>query len=254
MIALAAAVFLASLLGSTHCAGMCGAFLAFAVAGDDRPSQPRARLHAAYNGGRLFTYMTLGAAAGALGSAVDLGGSAVGIQRAAASLAGAIMLGFGLVAVLRLTGVRIPRAPLPRFLRDTAAAGHRAVLDWSPLARAGAIGLLTTLLPCGWLYAFVITAAGTADPLTGAATMAVFWAGTLPVMVGLGVGVQALAGPLRARLPMLTSLLLVGVGAAMLLGRLHAPAMAAAPRGPVGTEHLIEHVETLNSSEMPCCK
>jgi sulfite exporter TauE/SafE len=249
MTALIAAVFIASLLGSMHCAGMCGAFLAFAVGGESR-----AALHAAYNGGRLITYTLLGAIAGALGAAVDLGGSAAGIQRAAAILAGALMVGFGLIAILRIAGARIPRLPLPAFLRTAVTHGHRRAMNWSPLARAWAIGLLTTLLPCGWLYAFAITAAGTAHPIKGAITMAAFWAGTLPVMVSLGVGVQALTGPLRRRLPLITSLLLVAVGLSTVFGRLTLPAMAAQPAAPSSIDQLTDHVQSLDSTEMPCCK
>ncbi len=253
MTALITAVFVASLLGSMHCAGMCGAFLAFAVAGDAATGPTRGLLHAAYNGGRLVTYVLLGAAAGALGSAVDLGGSALGLQRAAAALAGTLMVGFGVVAILRLTGVQIRRIPLPRSVQELVTRGHRLAFSWPPMARAGLIGLLTTLLPCGWLYAFAITAAGTADPLKGAVTMAVFWAGTLPVMLSLGAGLQALTGPLRRRLPVLTSLLVVGVGLATIFGRLSIPVAAAAPVGPDSMSHLVNRVKALDSSEMPCC-
>lgn len=229
MTALLIGVLIASLLGSTHCAGMCGAFVLFAVATpDDAPGLWRSRLalNSAYNLGRLVTYTLLGATAGLLGAALDLGGSMVGIQRAAAVLAGAMMIGFGLVALLRARGVRVRRVPLPAFLTRSVAAGHRAVADASPLARAWTVGLLTTLLPCGWLYAFAVTAAGTGSPLLGAAVMALFWAGTLPILTGIGLGAQALAGPLRAKLPVLTSVLLVVVGVYTVLGRLTLPAMA----------------------------
>jgi len=257
--ALIAAVFLASLLGSMHCAGMCGAFLAFAVAGDpaDAPAPSKATLHAAYNGGRLITYTLLGAAAGLLGAALDLGGSLAGLQNTAAILAGSLMVGFGLVAILRSRGVRIPHMPLPMALRSAVARGHRAALGRPPVARAAAIGLLTTLLPCGWLYAFVITAAGTANPLLGALTMAAFWAGTLPIMLSLGVGLQSLTGSLRKRLPLLTSLLLVGVGLFTIAGRLAIPAFAAPQSSPQDapstTAELTAHVHTLDASESPCC-
>ncbi|VAX40404.1 hypothetical protein MNBD_PLANCTO03-914, partial [hydrothermal vent metagenome] len=64
MSALIVSVFLASLLGSMHCAGMCGAFVAFAVGLDDpEAARKRVRLHMAYNAGRLTTYVTLGAIA-----------------------------------------------------------------------------------------------------------------------------------------------------------------------------------------------
>lgn len=250
MTALIAAVFTASLLGSMHCAGMCGAFLTFAVTTPGRAdARARARLNAAYNLGRLFTYVLLGAASGAVGAAVDLGGSALGLQRAAAALAGSMMIVVGMVAVARATGLRLPHAPLPAGLRTLVSRGHRAAMDLPPAARAATIGLLTTLLPCGWLYAFAITAAGTASPLQGALTMAFFWLGTLPVMIGLGVSVQSLTGALRRRLPLVTSLLIVIVGLFTVAGRLAIPAFTPASTADAS----IDRVSTLNNELPPCC-
>jgi uncharacterized protein len=68
VIALVAAIFLASLLGSLHCAGMCGAFVAIACGrlGNDRSDwRDAVALQTAYHGGRLLTYVTLGMFAGA---------------------------------------------------------------------------------------------------------------------------------------------------------------------------------------------
>ncbi len=257
MLALLSAVFLASLLGSTHCAGMCGAFVAFAVGAPgaaNAPTSPsRVALNAAYNLGRLATYVTLGAIAGALGAALDLGGSLIGVQRVAAAAAGAIMVGFGVVALLRHLGVRVPRMPLPNVLLRLARMGHVKALSLSPLARAASVGLLTTLLPCGWLYAFVVVSAGTASPWFGAAAMAAFWIGTLPMMAAVGLGVQSLAGPLRKRLPLATSLLLVAVGMWTLLGRMVTPAMAAGSlRAPVSIEQSISAAENAEGA-CPLC-
>lgn len=235
MIATLSAVFVASLLGSPHCAGMCGAFCTVAVAPprpvtvgltvERRPATGRGRmgLLAAYNGGRLVTYAGLGAVAGAVGAAVDLGASLVGIQRAAMVLAGAVILTVGLVSLLRSLNVPIPRAPLPGFARRVLVAAHRAADRLPPPMRALSIGLLTTLLPCGWLWAFVITAAGSASPLMGAMVMGAFWLGTAPIMLALGAGVQTVALRLGAKLPVLTSILLMGVGTYAVAGRLAAP-------------------------------
>lgn len=254
MTPLIAAVFVASLLGSLHCAGMCGAFLALAVAptdGEGGGGPSRSALNAAYNGGRLVTYIVLGAVAGLVGRAVDLGGSMAGVSRAAAVAAGALMVAFGLIAVMRASGVRLPRAPVPAVLTRLVSRGHHAAFGWPPLGRALAIGLLTTLLPCGWLYAFAITAAGTADPFLGALTMAAFWAGTLPVMIGLGVGVQALTGVARRHLPLATSILLVGVGLFTVFGRLASPAMA---RGDsAGADPSLSRVRSLPDQTPACC-
>lgn len=232
---LIAAVLAASLLGSLHCAGMCGAFMLFAVGAGDATAPARRRtLHVAYHAGRLVTYALLGAVAGAVGAALDFGGSFVGLQRVAAAAAGALMIGFGVVTLLRLAGIRSRIEPFPRAFRRVVEHAQRRALALPPFARALAIGLLTTLLPCGWLYAFAFTAAGTGHPALGALTMGVFWVGTLPVLIAVGVGAQALAGPLRRRLPVLTSLVLVVVGLFMLVTRLGAPVITRESLGMPG--------------------
>jgi sulfite exporter TauE/SafE len=197
---------------------MCGAFVLFAV-GDPAADGRRLPLHAAYHGGRLITYTALGAIAGLLGAAFDFGGSLVGVQRAAAILAGAMMVGFGTIAILRIQGVRVPKPPIPRAWERVLTAGHRFAAGRPPIVRALATGLLTTLLPCGWLYAFVITAAGTASPALGALTMVAFWVGTVPVLVALGTGLRAIMGALGRRLPTLTAAAVVVVGLATIIMR-----------------------------------
>lgn len=257
MIALFGAVFMASLLGSLHCAGMCGAFVAFAVAGSDDPKRPAPRwaLATAYNLGRLATYTLLGAVAGWIGSAVDLGGSAVGVRNAAAVLAGSMMVIFGLITALRLSGFKIARAPLPPGLATIVAGGHRLAAQLTPVRRALAIGLLTTLLPCGWLYAFAITAAGTANPLIGAAMMAVFWLGTLPMMAALGAGIQSLAGPLRQKVPVATAVILVVVGLYTIVGRFRVPPLASSHPTTLVSTHEDGPIGRVpgDQDKLPCC-
>jgi len=256
MIALISAVFIASLLGSMHCAGMCGAFVAFAVTGGPEIQPSRTALNAAYNAGRLVTYTLLGIVAGALGAAMNLGGSMVGVQRTAAVVAGSLMVCFGVSAIARRIGVKVPRMPLPRFLQTTVAAGHRIAFDLPPFTRALVVGLLTTLLPCGWLYAFAITAAGTGSPALGAATMVAFWLGTLPMMIAVGVGIQSLTGGLRRHLPVVTSLLIVVVGVWTIIGRVRLPSFEVRPdSASAGSDitQAVMRVESLDSEEMPCC-
>lgn len=220
-------VLTASLVGSLHCAGMCGGLMLFALGADgDHDRRAKITLQSAYHGGRLATYTLLGIIAGTLGSALDFGGSFVGVQRAAALLAGVFMIAFGIVAILRLRGVRIAPARAPRTLQRLVERGQRVAFSLSPVRRALTIGLLTTLLPCGWLYAFAFTAAGTGSPLWGGLTMAVFWVGTLPVMASLGAGIQMLAGPLHDKIPAISALAVVVVGVFTAAGRLSAPEMS----------------------------
>lgn len=222
-------VLLASLTGSLHCAGMCGAFVLFSVGAD----QPRGLTHAArqsaYHGGRLVTYALLGALAGLLGSAVDVGGAAFGLRRGAMVLAGAAMVAFGAISLLRWAGLRIPAVPLPAGVTRLYRGTYRKAQSLPGLLRPLVIGLLSTLLPCGWLYAFVVTASGTGSAALGALVMAAFWLGTVPVLAGIGLGVQKLAGPLRRTLPAAAALAIIVVGMAALLGRLQVPDPATAP-------------------------
>jgi sulfite exporter TauE/SafE len=217
MLPLIGAIFVASLLGSLHCAGMCGAFVAVAVGGEGKGAPSWAQ--AAYHGGRLVSYMALGAAAGAAGGLVNVAGGLAGVRPVAAALAGAAMVAFGVTTWLRTRGVHVSRVPLPEFVRAAARAGYRVAMRRRPVPRAFVIGLLTTLLPCGWLYAFAVTAAGTGSAVLGAVTMGVFWSGTLPVLVAIGAGVQRVSGPLARRLPGLTCAGLVAVGLYTLAGR-----------------------------------
>ncbi|HZW06770.1 MAG TPA: sulfite exporter TauE/SafE family protein [Phycisphaerales bacterium] len=222
MIALFLAVLTASLLGSLHCAGMCGAFVVLAVsrtdAGDGQVTRPW-KLQAAYHAGRLTTYLVLGLVAGAIGASLNIGGSLVSVQRAATMLAAATLVVFGVLTLLRVIGVRKGSLAAPAWMALMAQKGHRAAWALDPLPRAAAIGLLTTLLPCGWLYAFVVTAAGTGHALTGTAVMAAFWLGTLPVMAAVGIGARRIAGPLGAYAPVLMASLLIAVGLVTLAHR-----------------------------------
>ncbi len=256
MTGLIVAVLVASLLGSLHCAGMCGAFVAFAVTGSGAQRGRRVALSAAYHGGRLTTYALLGVAAGSVGALLDLGGALAGISRAAMMLAGLVMILFGVSAALTAMGKRTMRMPVPKVMQKLLAAGHRAAMTMSPVRRALAIGLLTTLLPCGWLYAFAAVAAGTASPVLGALTMAVFWVGTLPVLVSLGAGVQSLAGVFGGKLPHLTAVMLIGVGLWTLIGRGGLDAAALAAQQPVyeDTAAARAGVNTVGGQTPACCE
>lgn len=217
MLTIAGAVFVASLLGSAHCAGMCGAFVCFYAGADARAS---AWGHLAYNAGRLVSYLLLGVIAGTIGAGVEQVGTGIGVTRAAGALAGILMIAWGVVTLLALRGVAVPTpAPLAGAQRWMAAR-MRDVRNFPPVGRALTVGLLTTLLPCGWLYAFVVTAAGTGSVRSAVVVMTFFWAGTLPMMLTLGVGVRRLARPLRDRLPMISALALVAIGIISLTGRL----------------------------------
>lgn len=211
----ALAILLASLLGSLHCAGMCGPFVA--IAAGDGPSLFRRQL--AYHLGRLTTYVLMGLAAGALGQLADVAAALAGVQPVAVALAGATLVVFGLAALARHAGLRLAPVQPPKAWTALITSATRAAIDRPPIARAAILGLVTTLLPCGWLYLFAVTAAGSGSPLRGAAVMAIFWLGTLPVLVALGASLHQITPRLGRAAPVVTACLLVAVGAYTLFNR-----------------------------------
>lgn len=225
MTALVFTVFAASLVGSLHCAGMCGGFVAFGAGSG--ASQ------LAYHFGRLVTYVILGALAGSVGAAIDLAGAWAGLPRVAAIIAGASMFFWGGLTLAKSFGftLRTPAAPSP--LRKLLFRVHGVVAKKPPVTRGLLLGLVTTLLPCGWLYAFAVTAAGTGQPVGGAAVMAFFWLGTVPVLAALGAGVKRLAGSLRVYLPRVAAVAVMVVGLLAIAGRIDLVPAHAAGEGQV---------------------
>jgi len=232
--AVAGGVFLASLLGSLHCVGMCGPLVALCTAmpgGEPRRGRGTA-LHAAHALGRLTGYAAIGALAGAAGSAIDLAGTQAGIARAAAIGAGFVVVLAGVHGLLAAAGVRtLPLGGAAGRVTRWIAPAIAALRAQPPVPRAALVGLLSAGLPCGWLWAFVVVAAGTANAAAGAWTMIAFWAGTVPALWGAGVAARWLSAPLRRRVPAACAVLLVVLGLVTVLGRAGAPTGAGTPGG-----------------------
>ncbi len=96
----------------------------------------------------------------------------------------------------------------------------RPIVFKLPLPLRGlSVGLLTALLPCGWLYLFALLAAGTGSIATGALVMVSFWIGSVPLLVGLVAGTRMLGGRVGRMVPLATSILLVAAGAYTASGR-----------------------------------
>ena len=225
--ATAAGIFLASLMGSVHCAGMCGGFLCV-YAGTGPTAQPTAlSAHVAYHGGRLVSYLTLGAVAGWIGGAFSTAALFVGLQRGATLLAGALMVLWALSTLLAYRGVVLAPRHAPLAWQRMLGGLLHAVRGHSAPVRGGLMGLLTTLLPCGWLYVFVAAAGGSGSVANAMGLMTIFWLGTVPALVAVGVGVQSLAGPMRRHLPVVSAVVVLGLGLLSMAGHLAAPGMVA---------------------------
>ncbi|WP_224364483.1 sulfite exporter TauE/SafE family protein [Hyalangium versicolor] len=165
--------FTVGLTGSVHCLMMCGPLACAALPSVPGPQRRKAVL--AYQGGRITAYAALGGALGALGSGVartlDVSvHPALPWLMAAALVASALELGKRL-------------RPLPG-LSHLVGALSRVSAKFSFTGRAGAMGALTPLLPCGLLYGVFAAALASGSFTGGALLLGAFALGGLPALLG----------------------------------------------------------------------
>jgi uncharacterized protein len=273
------AVLSASLVGSLHCVGMCGPLAIWASgAGERQRTAQMAWAVSLYHVGRLLTYALAGLLAGGVGQLADWGGQTLGIQLFAARVVGVLMIiigGFKLGDFLlqrRLAARSIPsasRASLGSWITQSLVKLRPYVFRLPVPARGLVTGLLTALLPCGWLYLFALLAAGTGSPLTGMLVMMAFWLGTVPALVALVSGLQFMRGRVRQWIPAGAALLLIAAGLTTASGRgfanlrslneLHVPVLSPpnlveARQSVMETpEVLARRVGDLVKTPLPCC-
>ncbi len=185
---MALTAFSAGLLGGAHCAAMCGGIVSLTCTQSGEVGAPRAAYPLAYNSGRIASYMVAGALAGALGQA----GMALHGGMLARHLL-MFMMGMTLIVVaLNVAGVR----PVTRGIE------HAGTLLWrqvQPVSRyflpvkspwqALGLGALWGWLPCGMVYAVLLTALASGSAGEGALILAAFGLGTLPNLLVIGAAV-----------------------------------------------------------------
>ena len=160
-------IFFTGVLTSLHCIGMCSGFV---VSYASNTSKNDMAPHLCYNGGRIFSYVALGALVGLIGSVLSFNNQ---IRSYLAIFAGLFMIIFGL-------SMFFPQ--LRRFVALPGLNLHNQADKKSPVL----IGLLNGLMPCGPLQAMLIYAAGTGSVIEGALVMLAFGLGTVPLMLILG--------------------------------------------------------------------
>lgn len=187
------AAFLLGLIGSLHCAGMCGP-LALALPVTSGSALSFAAGRAAYNLGRVLTYCGLGVIFGLMGKTLLL----AGIQRWVSISLGVLLLA-GLFGSRKLALSR-PVSVWVAWLKTRMSARLRQRSFSSLLL----LGILNGLLPCGLVYVAGAGAVLSDSVLSGAAYMAAFGAGTLPMMLAISGSGKLI--PLSLRLKLLKAL------------------------------------------------
>ncbi|MCU0711129.1 MAG: sulfite exporter TauE/SafE family protein [Pirellula sp.] len=286
------ATAIASALGSLHCVGMCGPFaiMASGLKNPDGQADLKVKINAiqqmaAYHIGRLTTYLMMGLAVGFLASSLGRWDwfQSIGVW------AGIVLIGMGVWRLL------IALSPDGFLISGSTAKHGKWVQAWSmQLARfrhllprqtrwqnAFGWGLTTTLLPCGWLYVFVVTAAASTSTAMAMATMIAFWIGTLPLLsisvwgwrfMGdrwrgatgvvsslcvLTMGVYLMVARSTVELPIPASLLNQASATEQTESEMHATSSVEFAGSEIGSETGIERLNrlrTLLNAGLPCCQ
>ncbi|MBF0162960.1 MAG: sulfite exporter TauE/SafE family protein [Magnetococcales bacterium] len=204
--------FLAGLLGSGHCLGMCGSLVsAFFI----RFVPPQARTGAvlAYHGGRIGIYTLVGLLAGALGMALTSTGMIGKMQGVLQIVVGVVVIALGL-DLLGLSWFRVHYDfwPMNRLHRFFARAGEHG-----PVKGAWIGGMINGLMPCSLTLAVAVKATATESALAGAALMLAFGFGTLPALLFVSTLFGRLGATVRGHLLKAAALVVIVLGAGTLM-------------------------------------
>jgi sulfite exporter TauE/SafE len=220
-------MFVLGLATSLHCIGMCGPMVVtYAVKGEeDGPWHKKLVPNLAYQAAKITSYVIVGLALGAIGSAFNLNGIRPWIMFAAGAFM--IILGLGMTGKVPWAARLTPRPP--KFLITSLSNLRRkaksdADQGESTLATPVAFGLLTGLMPCAPLQGAEIAAAATGSVLLGGTAMLAFGLGTMPLMLAFGTASSFIPRDWKHRLSIMLAVVVMVFGlvfinrAAMLVG------------------------------------
>ena len=200
-------------LGSLHCLGMCGGVsgtiaigaasprrsgpeqavlsIAISVASIGRSPQalsaPQTNV-LAFNAGRIGSYMIAGAMAGSIGGVIGQGWVLSETMTARTVLfifANLMIIATGLY-VMCLPQLLAPLERAGGHLWQHASPLIKLLLPMNTVPRAALFGMLWGWIPCGMVYAILLSAMSAGSAVTGMLTMLAFGVGTLPAMIAAG--------------------------------------------------------------------
>lgn len=168
--------FLIGIVGSLHCATMCGP-LVMAI-NYNQKSWSRNLL---YHGGRVTTYILIGIFFGLLGEGFAL----VGWQKWLSIVLGLILAGVTFFPHLKgntISGTWLTAILVPMKKRLLKAVNSNRI------ATLFMLGMLNGLLPCGMVYVAISTSLAASDLYHAAMIMAGFGIGTFPLLMTIALG------------------------------------------------------------------
>lgn len=187
---LAVTLFFGALLGSiTHCSGMCGPFVLAQISGFQVPEGIQADkwyrlLLFPYHLGRLTTYTMLGMAATAISFPLLKISALHILSPVLLILAGIMFLASAFSQLLPISILNFNFCDVPEWITKRLSR----LLPTHSLWSGYILGLLLGFLPCGLVYAALMAVASTGNIIESAFAMLAFAAGTMPMLMVIGLG------------------------------------------------------------------
>ncbi len=181
---LLAATLFSSLVGSMHCVGMCTPFAILAMGQSTTCQNIRWVRLISYHLGRLTTYLVMAVGVACLSSAFRWMAGGSQTVRMIGWGVGITMIVMGILRLIATFSLRLPvRHSLILSRWTSAVVKLRRSYSKGPVWLGSFLwGLTSTLLPCGWLYLFVLASAAAPNAVMTVAMMIAFWVGTLPLL------------------------------------------------------------------------
>jgi len=186
-------IFVIGLLAGFHCIGMCGGLvIAYSAShlnktkdSSDQKEKKSLMPHWQYNAGRFISYTAIGGILGGVGSFFGINPTFTGIITLGAGVF-MILMGLSFISNWQILEKIKPRTPqfIARFFYNQKHSQNPK----GPFI----VGLLNGFMPCGPLQAMQLYALASGSATRGAASMAFYVLGTIPLMFGFGVAISSI--------------------------------------------------------------
>lgn len=203
-----AAGFILGLIGSLHCAGMCGPIaINLPLRGETFFEKFISGL--LYNSGRILMYGIMGAVFGSIGKGLYL----LGIQQWVSIIMGSIMI---LTVIIPFVFKKINLIQFDFFAGFLRKAIQK-LFKLRSYKGLFLIGMLNSLLPCGLVYVAIIGAIATGNLFYGGMYLILFGLGTIPMMLTISLIGNAITTNIRNIFNRIIPFLVVVIGAIFIL-------------------------------------
>lgn len=204
-------IFIIGILAGFHCIGMCGSLVITYSATMNKnllSSKTKKLGHLSYNLGRLISYSIIGGILGGIGSFFGINPTFTGIVTI---IAGILMVFMGISLFTNFKIFQKLQLRMPRSIVKCLFNQNKSKKSKGPFI----IGLLNGFMPCGPLQAMQIYALASGSFWTGMLSMALFAAGTIPIMFVFGNLVSKIKGSQINKLIKYSGLIVIMLGVIM---------------------------------------